>query len=320
MQPMMELCPQHVQGVGYRRKRRKALRSHFCRRKCDERLQRRESKTSADDSSCIIDTDEISSCSRHHPNSSAENIRSELSSEQLPYGWIIQSHPQSIQCCCLVPPSEGDGNLQVARCVTLNTSDVTTLQHLLSLVSKVCHAVLCTGNNEADLVSACKAKGGRIQASRGFGDLIGFVDKDTIRHMNCDMLCDGEEPIHCKACTSIRSTLRSIKFRKDKATDSTLSTSHTSYLHLTELQKVERLRNQTKASKLAQQQIRRLQTRLRLEVEEEGILLNEDDARDVASVVGSTTATLHEQFPVNSVQCIFKKSKICITSCLQSHQ
>ena len=39
-------------------------------------------------------------------------------------GLFNHIHAQSIQCCCLVPPSEGDDNLQVARCVTFNTSEV----------------------------------------------------------------------------------------------------------------------------------------------------------------------------------------------------
>ena len=39
-----------------------------------------------------------------------------------------------------------------------------------------------------------QSQGGKDTSISWIWRPIGFVDKDTVCHMNCDMLCDGEEP------------------------------------------------------------------------------------------------------------------------------
>ena len=123
----MESCTQHVQGVSYCRKRRKARRSHahFSRSEMSVCNVEKERLLLMPQAALLIQMI-FPAAAITIPIAVLKTSDQELSSQQLPGdGWLIQSHPQSIQYCCLVPPREGDGNLQVARCVTLNTGDCT---------------------------------------------------------------------------------------------------------------------------------------------------------------------------------------------------
>ena len=88
------------------------------------------------------------------------------------------------------------------------------LAYLIALLDK---ATLCPGNVDKEFVAIYQAKGGVVKGERGNGPPVAFVENETIRRVNCEIICEGQYP--CDACRSLRSTLRSARARHNQGSD-----------------------------------------------------------------------------------------------------
>ena len=122
-------------------------------------------------------------------------------------------------------------------------SATTEVVDLISILDK---STTCLGNPEEGFVEVCKKRGGSIEGSRGFRQVVGILDITdasavTVRSTSCEYLVSHTR---CGPCINLRRSLRSAVSRQQSSShDRTAADSHTSYSRLTSEEKDERLRN-----------------------------------------------------------------------------
>ena len=118
--------------------------------------------------------------------------------------------------------------------------------------------------------------------------------------MRCDILCqsDGARTVRCKSCQSLRSTLQSSSCHQKKNSHyHTGANSHTKYCSLTPSENDERMRNLHYSLRLARRQINRMKIKINKLLEGQALLLQEDDAANISSVVADMSPVVNEKFP-----------------------
>ena len=190
---------------------------------------------------------------------------------------------------------------------------------VMTLINRLDSAFVCPGNSDEKFVDDCKKRGGEIKTNRGNGETVAYIDRApiidangkycdcTIRRVDCDILCDpvGLYPIRCKHCDAFRSTLRSSLSRRKHSEDRTLSTSHTNYGNLSSDEKDKRMRSLHKSLVSEKQRVSQMKRKVKAMIENESVLLQSDDAADMASVAADIAPLLEKSFPANSPQRIF---------------
>ena len=178
--------------------RRKAARSRMDRRKNCERL----SKTCVHPSAASLPTNwQIcsSSFSTEYFKLSTEPPTHVLSSVTIHQDgtWDVVSLSQKVNHASSLFNEFG-------RCVQ-------SADNILRLIHQVDRASHCPANPEERFLEVCRRKGGKIKGERGNGREVGYLDDSatefTVRSRSCDILT--EDRARCKACNSLRGTLRS---------------------------------------------------------------------------------------------------------------
>ncbi len=239
----------------YHKRRRKSVRFHL-----DQRKTARKRKTL--EPSLTLQTIELLS---------------------LPNSWKLVSGTAAIQLCKFQAES-ADNLLALEKSISIMTdllwkvfssgiqlpaisrllhgipSTLKSSSDVLNLLRRVENAIICPGNRETLYVSLVEKRGGSIRSERGSGDSVGYVDCNSMVHVNgqshsmtvrrrdCDLLCMrgvNSNQNRCKKCQAFRLTLRSALSRLNKTSESihTDSSSHTKYASLNSTEKDARLRS-----------------------------------------------------------------------------
>ncbi len=277
---------------------------------------------------------------RHHPNCAFVNLKRDLTDIHTPDHWKLFSDSTTVEYCQL--KRDPSGVCHVATSVVVNADlswsvqlrgvqvpaackvlaefppTIAASSTVLKLMECVDRAVICPGSPEDDFISVCEKRGSTIKGQRGHGDTVAFIDEHpvtdskgqshprTIRRVDCAILCEpsGQYPLRCRSCQSFRSTLRSSVCRLNDV-DRTAATSHASYASLSPGEKDQRLKNLHQSLRLAKQQIRRLEAKVKSLIEKDGIALEENDADDISTVFSEVNSAVDKNFPPNTPQRIF---------------
>lgn len=258
-------------GRGHHKRRKKGSRSHFDRRKNDERHRQEANKENTGTSEHVVATSSLNLTlpkqwqvvgNSHYCkmeigcNRQCEVTRSLIVDSD--HTWIAYVGSKKIPETCSVLS-------QFSPPTCISTSD-----DLLRLIKVIDEATLCPGNPDEKFITICQARGGKLKGAGGAGD-VAFIDASpvvdttgkvydcTVRRIDCELLCErsGQYPLRCNSCQPYRSTLRSAVSRQK--VDSTSASSHTPYSRLTLAEKDERMRNLQQAVKLAKQKAKRME-------------------------------------------------------------
>ena len=311
-------------GRGHHKRRKKGARSRFDRRKNDERRNQHTNKenlatsiTTQGDSTLglpvhwqkVASTENIQYC-KVESGGYADVCRVTRSVTLNPdHTWSVFIGGKKVPETCSI--------------LTRFSSSVTSDIVLSKLIKGIDEAVCCPGNPEEKFVTVCQMRGGSIKGTRGAGDRVAFIDSSpvvdssgkcyniTVRRVDCEVICEraGQYPLRCTSCQAFRSTLRSsvsrLKTDSHDHTPRTSASSHTSYRNLTPVEKEERMRNLRLSLKLANQKVKRLETKVSSLIESQAIPLQECDNTDVSSLVTDMSPLIEQQFPPDSPQRIF---------------
>ena len=303
-------------GSAFRNKRKKAARSVFDRRKNAERRRQQAHKENL-----LIEVDEAEATAT---TPTLESIVSNLTSITLPEYWQAFPGTHDIQFSKVEIALDGLRELTASVLINSNLSwsihviskqvpatcklltefpltlsSPTTITNLLSCIH---HAAICPGNPDVDFIDLCQKRGGTIKGARGNGDTIAFLDHKpvinsdgqshpcSVRRVDCEVICEPTDPypLRCQVCQSFRPTLRAIRSRVRRDDPTTIS-SHTNYIHLTSSEKNERMKNLHKSYKIAKQQVRRLELKVKQLIINEGISLQPCDTADISQIVEDVT-------------------------------
>ena len=301
----------------YHKKRKKGARSHFYRTKNDERHRQQANKENHDVLVTPPDSHSIALPQHWQKNSPSHYCKMEGDSNgvfQITKSIVIDStRTWSVYF--------GDKRIQnTCKVLSRFRSSVDTDKDLAELIRCVDRAVLCPGNPEEKFVTACKLKGGEMKGARGLGDTVAYVDNSpavdaggklyqcTVRRVDCDVLCErtGQYPSRCKTCQAFRSTLRKSTSRQSTSnSDRTSASSSTRYRDLTPREKEERMRNLHDSIKIANQKVKRLQTKVEKLIEHQAICVQERDANDLSIIASDVNSVVEAEFPPDSPQRIF---------------
>ena len=319
-------------GSAFRNKRKKAARSVFDRRKNAERRRQQAHKENL-----LIEVDEAEATAT---TPTLESIVSNLTSITLPEYWQAFPGTHDIQFSKVEIALDGLRELTASVLINSNLSwsihviskqvpatcklltefpltlsSPTTITNLLSCIH---HAAICPGNPDVDFIDLCQKHGGTIKGARGNGDTIAFLDHKpvinsdgqshpcSVRRVDCEVICEPTDPypLRCQVCQSFRPTLRAIRSRVRRDDPTTIS-SHTNYIHLTSSEKNERMKNLHKSYKIAKQQVRRLELKVKQLIINEGISLQPCDTADISQIVEDVTPVVEQNFPQDSPQRVF---------------
>ncbi len=108
------------------------------------------------------------------------------------------------------------------------------------------------------------------------------MDDNTIYHSKCFVLI-RKEVSRCPSCQKYRSNLRALRSKCQKLSDSTKTdqNSHTNYRYLDKNELQQRLKNVQIARKTAERKVLRMNEKLKMLIDEEGIDLEEEDGTDM---------------------------------------
>jgi hypothetical protein len=166
-------------------------------------------------------------------------------------------------------------------------SSLNSVEEVMKVVHTAETAKTCGGSADADFVALCERRGGVIKSTAG--NIVAYVDTavepHTVRHTNCHIRSSSEV---CDVCCRYRGPLRALR-SKAKGTEANLSQrtahdSHTKISRLKNTEVVERLQNVQRAKRTLTKSNQRLRERLQKLIEKEGVLLHEDDERDIEAL------------------------------------
>ena len=304
-------------GRGHHKRRKKGSRSHFDRRKNDERHRQEANKENTGTSEHVVATSSLNLTlpkqwqvvgNSHYCkmeigcNRQCEVTRSLIVDSD--HTWIAYVGSKKIPETCSVLS-------QFSPPTCISTSD-----DLLRLIKVIDEATLCPGNPDEKFITICQARGGKLKGAGGAGD-VAFIDASpvvdttgkvydcTVRRIDCELLCErsGQYPLRCNSCQPYRSTLRSAVSRQK--VDSTSASSHTPYSRLTLAEKDERMRNLQQAVKLAKQKAKRMEEKVTKLIESQALPLHQSDQDDLSSIITDVHPVVEESFPPHSPQRVF---------------
>ena len=157
-----------------------------------------------------------------------------------------------------------------------------------------------------------------MKAARGKGETTTYIDRSpvvspdgqqypgSVRRIDCEIITESSSPYprRCKPCQGLRSSLRSAISRCSH-NNHIAASSRTNFVHLTPEQKDQRTRSLSQSLKLAKQQVRCLEEKVKQLIEKEGVSLQPNDSNDMSRIIADVTPHVEESFPPNSPQRIF---------------
>ena len=149
---------------------------------------------------------------------------------------------------------------------------IISVDSIVSICNLVQQMHVCEGNMDSAFISVVKSKGEKVTKN---GVITAYFDhnSNTVRHTKCLLLKVNAGK--CEFCKLYRATLRAMTSRSQKSdssdSDKTSHSSHTNYRYLKEEELKERLKNVQAAKKTAERTIKRLNEKLSILIEKEGI-------------------------------------------------
>ena len=143
----------------------------------------------------------------------------------------------------------------------------------------------------------------------------------TIRHTECELLlCDSNSGNRCSACVKYRKTLRSLCSRHRKKSKLDLSrmtsvNSHVNYRYMRTPEKEQRLRELHGQHRNTAKQLQRVQHRLSVAIQEEGISVDEHMHGDLRQIMEECADKVTSEHPVGSLARVFWEQQLKAASC-----
>lgn len=137
---------------------------------------------------------------------------------------------------------------------------------------------------------------------KNFRKIVAQLDSDTIRATACSYLVsDG---VRCEACSKHRKVLTALLYRKRK--ESFVSKSHPSscvpYQHLSDSDKISRLRNVHEILRSSQSQVAYLQRKLQVKLDERSVAVDCSLHEDLCRVMQEETGRITAQYESGSFE------------------
>ena len=190
--------------------------------------------------------------------------------------------------------------------------DATSVTEIIDAVDS---AQLCPGNPDPEIVELFERRGHSAADDycAAYIDVVDVTNSDgvqyarTVRHNKCEILCQqkGRQPYICSACQLYKGSLRVMKWRSQQC-DVPSRTSHNShtnirYLNVEEME--ERLRNVQKQKKSVTNKAKKLEEKMKQDIEENGVALTEPEINVVNDLLKDASDTVYS-FPKDSIQYI----------------
>ena len=149
-----------------------------------------------------------------------------------------------------------------------------------------------------------------------------------MRSTTCVLLMCKKHLI-CKSCAHLRNSLRKAAFRQKKSSEvSSINSSnqrtsvgsHTSYHHLTSVEKDTRMRNMHHSLTMAKQRVKGLQSKMDHLIDDQGIHLVDHDASDSASLMKELNPIVQESFQPHTPQRLFWDQQIAYNALKDKRQ
>ena len=131
-----------------------------------------------------------------------------------------------------------------------------------------------------------------------------WTGQPTLFHVDCEILIKPSSN-RCIACTNHRKSLLAMKSRKQKDTDRTNPSSHTTYACLHTPEKDERLCRLQQDKKRVKLQIDRLKQKIEDASHQGGMIVDDELHEDLKSVVMESTEQVHKTCPEDSFKRLF---------------
>ncbi len=185
-------------------------------------------------------------------------------------------------------------------------------------------ASVCAGHPDKHLLEFVKAKKGNVLSKSG--KVMATIDAnapiflngerylETVRPLSCTVLVHG---VKCSSCTAYRDTLRAMYHqwhKKGNASRCGLSNSHTNTRYLNSPEKIQRLSEWKARAKAAEIKVRRLQEKIAVATEKDGVEVDEDLHSDLAQIMGERSSEVQDKHDSDSFQRVFWEQQ------LQAHQ
>ena len=131
-----------------------------------------------------------------------------------------------------------------------------------------------------------------------------WTGQPTLFHVDWEILIKPSSN-RCIACTNHRKSLLAMKSRKQKDTDRTNPSSHTTYACLHTPEKDERLRRLQQDKKRVKLQIDRLKQKIEDASHQDGMIIDDELHEDLKSAVMESTEQVHKTCPEDSFKRLF---------------
>lgn len=309
-------------------------------RRSKERLITPGPRSNAEVSSLASSQPDENLLCREHPNIQFTEFCKQLEGVSFEAEWVVVPSDNAIQICKMktfpmsAPVVERSVTIHVdmswhayatgklltrANCQLLRRfpdkiSEVKCLNDILKTVQT---ASLCPGNPDSDFVELFKCRSKSTSQAVAFTTEVvntdGTVSPETIRHSDCDLLCapKGKFPQRCQKCSGYRNNLRVMKCRSQNSSieKRVAHDSHVNICFLSDDEKTQRLRNVQEEKRVLMLKNKKLQQKLQILIDKDGITLNDTESEKVFSLVEEASTEV-QKFPENSFQSILWEEQL----------
>ena len=144
----------------------------------------------------------------------------------------------------------------------------------------------------------------------------------TVRHRNYELLVSSAQK-RCNACTTYRTTLRSLVCKAKKSSGSAARvhpSSHTNYRFLIGEEKDERMHFLHDKVRVAEKRVQRLKKRLEERCERDGCSLDDETDQDIREIMKENTRMIEGKYPDGSFARIFWQQQLEASSKADARQ
>ena len=193
-----------------------------------------------------------------------------------------------------------------------------TLVAIQLLLTVLDTALVCAGHPDEHLVEMAKVKKGTLLSKNGKEVhaaldstaavyLNGVTYTETIRSTSCQLLVYGSK---CTSCVAYHNTLRSIYNQWKRKKAATTYKGHTNTRFLNSPQKKQRISEWKSRAKAAEKKVCRLEERIRLSKEINGIDLDEGLHDDLSQIIMEKTGEIQAKYDKESFQRLFWEQQL----------
>ena len=183
------------------------------------------------------------------------------------------------------------------------------LQQLLSTLDK---CWLCPGNPDKHFMKMARSRKNKFVSVTGETNAIVETGEvrvgeelfhETIRHINCEIICDDPKP-RCAKCALYRPNLR-VMYSRYQAKANTEPSKFSNERYLNTPQKIKKIKSLKSKVHAAKVEIHKLQERIAKLTESEGVNVGRDFHKDMYSIMESNNEAIAKQYPEGSFRRLF---------------